>query len=291
MSTKRHFTIEKAEKHYEANDAYKHIHKYSYCGNKARREPLTLDIRRNIVSYVLNDWDRFKVWTDDGTGDNYTIQEHYKREMLKPFTYGSAFSRSSLLSHPPPRQLKFSQLKSPYLDVRCLELYRLNQNIKKVNLGPKQHQCRLQVILKDSCSLMIDKAPLVMAQKFKDYLEKLRMGKQTALKQSQGSVSFGGVLGNRAIQNESSQQIQSIERQTPPRRLSLDETLLRKHLTSPNRGSSTPVRTGLSENRTEKRKRLRAPDGELNEDYPKENDSSRSEFFVVFGHIGLLFVF
>ncbi|KAG2467697.1 ELP3 protein, partial [Polypterus senegalus] len=39
MSTKRHFTIEKAEKHYEANDAYKHIHKYSYCGNKARREP------------------------------------------------------------------------------------------------------------------------------------------------------------------------------------------------------------------------------------------------------------
>ncbi|KAG2462533.1 AS3MT methyltransferase, partial [Polypterus senegalus] len=31
---------------------------------------LTLDIRRNILSYVLNDWDRFKVWTDDGTGDN-----------------------------------------------------------------------------------------------------------------------------------------------------------------------------------------------------------------------------
>ncbi|KAG2461536.1 ATL2 protein, partial [Polypterus senegalus] len=48
---------------------------------------LTLDIRR---SYVLNDWDRFKVWTDDGTGDNYTTQEHYKSEMLKPFTYGSA---------------------------------------------------------------------------------------------------------------------------------------------------------------------------------------------------------
>ncbi|KAG2458027.1 AGAP3 protein, partial [Polypterus senegalus] len=52
---------------------------------------LTLDIRRNIVSYVLNDWDRFKVWTDDGTGDNYTTQEHYMSEMLKPFTYGSAF--------------------------------------------------------------------------------------------------------------------------------------------------------------------------------------------------------
>ncbi|KAG2462450.1 S29A3 protein, partial [Polypterus senegalus] len=52
---------------------------------------LTLDIRRNIVSYVLNDWDRFTVWTDDGTGDNYTTQKHYKSEMLKPFTYGSAF--------------------------------------------------------------------------------------------------------------------------------------------------------------------------------------------------------
>ncbi|KAG2459873.1 CRY1 protein, partial [Polypterus senegalus] len=53
-------------------------------------DKLTLDIRRNIVSYVLNDWDRFKVWTDDGTGDNYSTQGHYKTEMLKLFTYGSA---------------------------------------------------------------------------------------------------------------------------------------------------------------------------------------------------------
>ncbi|KAG2458557.1 DCE1 decarboxylase, partial [Polypterus senegalus] len=53
-------------------------------------ERISLDIRRNIVSYVLNDWDRFTVWTDDGSGDNYTTQEHYKSEMLKPFTYGSA---------------------------------------------------------------------------------------------------------------------------------------------------------------------------------------------------------
>ncbi|KAG2460779.1 SGK1 kinase, partial [Polypterus senegalus] len=44
MSTKRQFTIEKAEKHYEANDAYKHIHKYSYCGNKARREPSDVQV-------------------------------------------------------------------------------------------------------------------------------------------------------------------------------------------------------------------------------------------------------
>ncbi|KAG2467680.1 MCE1 enzyme, partial [Polypterus senegalus] len=51
---------------------------------KADGTRLTLDIRR------LNDWDKFKVWTDDGTGDNYTTQEHYKSKMLKPFTYGSA---------------------------------------------------------------------------------------------------------------------------------------------------------------------------------------------------------
>ncbi|KAG2459842.1 LRRK2 kinase, partial [Polypterus senegalus] len=55
---------------------------------------LTLDIRRNNVSYVLNDWDRVKVWTDDGTRDNYITQEHYKSEMLKPFTYGSASTPS-----------------------------------------------------------------------------------------------------------------------------------------------------------------------------------------------------
>ncbi|KAG2457012.1 PDGFD factor, partial [Polypterus senegalus] len=64
---------------------------YSLCYILHGHIRLTLDIRRNIVSYVLNDWDRFKVWTDNGTGDNYTTQEHYKSEMLKPFTYASAF--------------------------------------------------------------------------------------------------------------------------------------------------------------------------------------------------------
>ncbi|KAG2460382.1 MKLN1 protein, partial [Polypterus senegalus] len=61
-----------------------------HCKYLIRKYRLTLDIRRNIVSYVLNDWDRFEVWTDDGTGDDYTTQENYKSEMLKPFTYGSA---------------------------------------------------------------------------------------------------------------------------------------------------------------------------------------------------------
>ncbi|KAG2462040.1 TDT nucleotidylexotransferase, partial [Polypterus senegalus] len=69
---------------------------------------LTLDIRRNIVSYVLNDWDRFKVWTDDGTGDNYTTQEHYKSEMLKPFTYGSACQAVMYSTYPKPAKLENS---------------------------------------------------------------------------------------------------------------------------------------------------------------------------------------
>ena len=33
---------------------------------------LTSDIWRNIVSYVLEDWDWFKAWSDDGEYDNYT---------------------------------------------------------------------------------------------------------------------------------------------------------------------------------------------------------------------------
>ncbi|KAG2466132.1 SCFD2 protein, partial [Polypterus senegalus] len=63
---------------------------HSFCYILHGHIRLTLDIWRNIVSYVLNDWDRFKVWIDDGTGDNYTTQEHYKSEMLKLFTYASA---------------------------------------------------------------------------------------------------------------------------------------------------------------------------------------------------------
>ncbi|XP_033877316.3 ubiquitin carboxyl-terminal hydrolase 37 isoform X1 [Acipenser ruthenus] len=158
--------------------------------------------------------------------------------------------------------------------------YRLNQNVKNVILVPKQHLCRLQVILKESSILVIDKVPLVMAQKFKECLDKLKQGKHTALKPSQGSVSFGGVLGNKSIHKESSQQLPPIERLTPPRKVSLDsreEVSARKLLGSPSRRFSTPVRTRISENslscRIEKRKRLLTPGNEVNEDYPKENDS------------------
>ncbi|XP_041120253.1 ubiquitin carboxyl-terminal hydrolase 37 isoform X3 [Polyodon spathula] len=133
--------------------------------------------------------------------------------------------------------------------------YRLNQNVKNVILVPNQHLCRLQVILKESSILVIDKVPLVMAQKFKECLDKLKQGKHTALKSSQGSVSFGGVLGNRSIHKESSQQLPPIERLTPPRKVSLDsreEAPARKLLGSPSQRFSTPARTGISENSNNK---------------------------------------
>ncbi|MGH0122355.1 UNVERIFIED_CONTAM: hypothetical protein FKN15_007955 [Acipenser sinensis] len=133
--------------------------------------------------------------------------------------------------------------------------YQLNQNVKNVILVPKQHLCRLQVILKESSILVIDKVPLVMAQKFKECLDKLKQGKHTALKPSQGSVSFGGVLGNKSIHKESSQQLPPIERLTPPRKVSLDsreEVSARKLLGSPSRRFSTPVRTRIAENSNNK---------------------------------------
>ncbi|KAG2466446.1 AF9 protein, partial [Polypterus senegalus] len=83
---------------------------------------LTLDIRRNTMSYALNDWDRFKVWTDDGTGDNYTTQEHYKSEMLKPITYGSAFCKD------PPYKVEESGYAGFILPI---EVYFRNKELSK----------------------------------------------------------------------------------------------------------------------------------------------------------------
>uniref|UniRef100_A0A8C6P166 Ubiquitin carboxyl-terminal hydrolase n=1 Tax=Nothobranchius furzeri TaxID=105023 RepID=A0A8C6P166_NOTFU len=65
--------------------------------------------------------------------------------------------------------------------------------------------------------------------------------------------------------------------QTTPRRQSAEgreEMMPRKLLSCPGRAASTPTRTGLSENRAEKRKRLLNSESDLTEDYPKENDSS-----------------
>ncbi|XP_018590953.1 ubiquitin carboxyl-terminal hydrolase 37 isoform X1 [Scleropages formosus] len=166
--------------------------------------------------------------------------------------------------------LKFSSGGAP-------KIFQLNQNVKNVVLGPMQNQIRIVVSLKDSSVVTFDKVPVTLAQKMKEYLEKLKQGKSAVLKTTQASASFSGVLGNRSIKNDSSQHIPSVERQTASRRASLEnreENTPRKPLGSPSRVMATPIRGGLSENRSEKRKRLMTPESDMNEDYPKENDSS-----------------
>ncbi|KAM9486230.1 ubiquitin carboxyl-terminal hydrolase 37 isoform 1-T1 [Clarias gariepinus] len=153
--------------------------------------------------------------------------------------------------------------------------FQLNHNVKNVVLGPIHSQNRLSLTLKDSSVVILEKLPTTVAKKLKEYLEVIKQGKQTAFKTNQGSASFGLVLGNRTTQNDPG--LSSSEKQMTPRRSSLDnreESTPRKPLGSPSRVTSTPVRSGLSENRSEKRKRLMNSDTDLVEDYPKENDSS-----------------
>lgn len=146
--------------------------------------------------------------------------------------------------------------------------FQLNQNVKTIS----QNLNRIQLTLKDSSAITLDKMPPTLVQRTREYLEKLKQTK-TILKSSHGSANFS-VLGNRSVKNETSP---SGERQTTPRRQSAEgreDTTPRKPLGSPSRAASTPTRTGLSENRSEKRKRLLNSESDLTEDYPKENDSS-----------------
>lgn len=146
--------------------------------------------------------------------------------------------------------------------------FQLNQNVKTIN----QNLNRIMLTLKDSSVITLDKLPPPLVQKTKDYLERLKQGKPV-LKSSHGSANFS-VLSNRSAKNETTP---SGERQTTPRRQSTEgreDTTPRKPLGSPSRAASTPTRTGLSENRSEKRKRLLNSESDLTEDYPKENDSS-----------------
>ncbi|CAL9689675.1 unnamed protein product [Knipowitschia caucasica] len=145
--------------------------------------------------------------------------------------------------------------------------FQLSQNVKKV----APHLNKITLTLKDNSVIFLDKLPQTLAQKTKDYLEKLRLGKPV-LKTSYGSANFS-VLSNRTVKNDSTP---PGERQSAPRRQSSetrDDSTPRKPLGSPSRASSMPTRP-LSENRSEKRKRLMNSESDLTEDYPKENDSS-----------------
>nr|XP_046259112.1 ubiquitin carboxyl-terminal hydrolase 37 [Scatophagus argus] len=148
------------------------------------------------------------------------------------------------------------------------KIFQLNQNVKTIN----QNLNRIQLTLKDNSVITLDKLPPTLVQRTKEYLEKLKQAKTAVLKSSLGSANFS-VLGNRSVKNETSPS----GSQTTPRRQSAEgreDTTPRKPLGSPSRAASTPTRTGLSENRSEKRKRLLNSESDLSEDYPKENDSS-----------------
>ncbi|KAJ7405669.1 Ubiquitin carboxyl-terminal hydrolase 37 [Pitangus sulphuratus] len=178
--------------------------------------------------------------------------------------------------------------------------FQLSHNIKTVTLRPNGRKlCCLMLTLKDTSFLTIDKVPVKDANEMRMYLDAVHQDRvHTAGKPSQGSGSFGGVLGSRTTQKEANRQFSYIENQTPPKRVAVEskeENTFRKVLGTPARGSiknspgagtpsnrvnisasaasSVPHRTGLLENR-EKRKRTQPPGSEMSEDYPKENDSS-----------------
>uniref|UniRef100_Q86T82-2 Isoform 2 of Ubiquitin carboxyl-terminal hydrolase 37 n=1 Tax=Homo sapiens TaxID=9606 RepID=Q86T82-2 len=151
--------------------------------------------------------------------------------------------------------------------------------------------------LQDNSFLSIDKVPSKDAEEMRLFLDAVHQNRlPAAMKPSQGSGSFGAILGSRTSQKETSRQLSYSDNQASAKRGSLetkDDIPFRKVLGNPGRGSiktvagsgiartipsltstSTPLRSGLLENRTEKRKRMISTGSELNEDYPKENDSS-----------------
>uniref|UniRef100_A0A8C5XV72 Ubiquitin carboxyl-terminal hydrolase n=2 Tax=Microcebus murinus TaxID=30608 RepID=A0A8C5XV72_MICMU len=153
--------------------------------------------------------------------------------------------------------------------------------------------------LQDNSFLSIDKVPSKDAEEMRLFLDAVHQNRlHAAMKPSQGSGSFGVILGSRTSQKETNRQLSYSDNQTSSKRGSLetkDDMPLRKVLGNPGRGSiktvagngiavtrtvpsltatSTPLRSGLLENRTEKRKRMLSSGSELSEDYPKENDSS-----------------
>ncbi|XP_047576993.1 ubiquitin carboxyl-terminal hydrolase 37 isoform X2 [Lutra lutra] len=178
-------------------------------------------------------------------------------------------------------------------------IFQLSHNIKNVVLRPSgAKQSRLMLTLQDNSFLSIDKVPSKDAEEMRLFLDAVHQNRlHAAMKPSQGSGSFGAILGSRTSQKETNRQLSYSDNQASSKRGSLetkDDIPFRKVLGNPGRGSiktatgsgitvtrtipsltstSTPLRSGLLENRTEKRKRMLSG-SELNEDYPKENDSS-----------------
>uniref|UniRef100_A0A9J8CMI1 Ubiquitin carboxyl-terminal hydrolase 37 n=1 Tax=Cyprinus carpio carpio TaxID=630221 RepID=A0A9J8CMI1_CYPCA len=167
-------------------------------------------------------------------------------------------------------------------------MFQLNHNVKQLSCYPTHGPNRVTLTLKDSSVVMMDKLPLLVAKKMKEYLEMVRLGKPT----NQGSASFGLVLGNRAAQNDSGlspSEKQVAQHHKRPSLDSREDSTPRKPLGSPivcshvisgfgnlmvNLMIALTTTKMILSCRSEKRKRLMNSDGDMTEDYPKENDSS-----------------
>ncbi|KAJ8403514.1 hypothetical protein AAFF_G00352860 [Aldrovandia affinis] len=253
---------------------------YYAVNNIIRRPPRAGNWGISILEELRGSYSNFKVVENGGNSQGSCVTHH----SLWTQPYGQTDNTEEMGTTRWKEGVFEIQEKDSKVNL-CLKfnsggapkIFQLNQNVKNVVLGPMQSPVRIVVSLKDSSVVTFDSVPFMLAQKMKEYLDKLKQGKTTVLKTTQGSASLGGVLGNRSIKNDSSQHLPSAERQTAQRRASLDnreDTTPRKPLGSPSRVASTPLRSGLSENRSEKRKRLMASESDLSEDYPKENDSS-----------------
>ncbi|XP_003976082.1 ubiquitin carboxyl-terminal hydrolase 37 [Takifugu rubripes] len=151
-----------------------------------------------------------------------------------------------------------------------LKIFQLNQNLKTFS----QNLSRIQLNLKDSSVIVLDKVPQMLVQRTYEYLKKLKQEKEVR-KSFNGSGNFG-VLGNCSLKNESRP---LAETQKPPRwgaTECLVDTVQKKPLVSPSRPAAIPSFTGLSENRNEKRKRPFQYISDLVEEPPKDQGSSRT---------------
>uniref|UniRef100_A0A9J7XLH8 Ubiquitin carboxyl-terminal hydrolase 37 n=1 Tax=Cyprinus carpio carpio TaxID=630221 RepID=A0A9J7XLH8_CYPCA len=168
-------------------------------------------------------------------------------------------------------------------------MFQLNHNVKQLSCYPTHGPNRVTLTLKDSSVVMMDKLPLLVAKKMKEYLEMVRLGKPAVLKTNQGSASFGLVLGNRAAQNDSGlspsekQVAQHHKEDSTPRKFECSVSfcsVVCSHVISGFGNLMVNLMIALTTTkmilscRSEKRKRLMNSDGDMTEDYPKENDSS-----------------
>lgn len=59
-----------------------------------------MEVRSEIVRYVVNDWSKFSIMTHVSNGDNYGTPEEYFVNMMKNATYGGFCVNSSRINIP-----------------------------------------------------------------------------------------------------------------------------------------------------------------------------------------------